>query len=115
MSADSRNITYSTTFSTKSSNQNFVVFLNEVQAAITGHESCDLLAVLDELHPGTLPDSRIWLFGFNSYFFQHNFLCMRGTARRIGLQGCAQNPFVYIAQQPAMNASPHSHLLNCGR
>ena len=27
---DSRNITYSMTFSTKSSNQNFVIFLNEV-------------------------------------------------------------------------------------
>ena len=50
LKADSRDITYSMTLSTKSSNQNFIVFLNEVQATITGHESCDLLAVLDELH-----------------------------------------------------------------
>ncbi|KAM7317516.1 hypothetical protein ACRRTK_023818 [Alexandromys fortis] len=68
LKADSRNITYSMTLSTKSSNQNFIVFLNEVQATIIGDESCDLLAVLDELHPDTLPDSRIWLLGFNSYF-----------------------------------------------
>uniref|UniRef100_A0A8C2LA96 Uncharacterized protein n=1 Tax=Cricetulus griseus TaxID=10029 RepID=A0A8C2LA96_CRIGR len=86
LKADSRNITYSMTFSTKPSNQNFIVFLNEVQAAITGHESCDFLVVLDELHPDTLPESRIWLFGFNPYFFQHNSFCMRGTSERIGLQ-----------------------------
>ncbi|KAK7813298.1 hypothetical protein U0070_005203 [Myodes glareolus] len=90
LKADSRDITYSMTLSTKSNNQNFIVFLNEVQATIIGHESCDLLAVLYELHPDTLPDSRIWLFGFNSYFFQHDSLGMRGTSKRIGLQGCAQ-------------------------
>ncbi|KAH0502914.1 ribosomal protein S23 like protein [Microtus ochrogaster] len=78
------------TLSTKSSNQNFIVFLNEVQATSIGVESCDILAVLDELHPDTLPESRIWLLGFNSFFFQHDSLGMRGTSKRIGLQGCAQ-------------------------
>uniref|UniRef100_A0A8C6HH38 Uncharacterized protein n=1 Tax=Mus spicilegus TaxID=10103 RepID=A0A8C6HH38_MUSSI len=77
LKADSRNITYSMTFSTKSSNRNFIIFLNEVQAAIIGHERCDLLAIFNELHPDTLPDGRIWLFDLNSYFFQHNSLCMR--------------------------------------
>ncbi|OBS66762.1 hypothetical protein A6R68_04698 [Neotoma lepida] len=80
---DSRNITYSVTIWTKSSDQNFMVFLNEVQAAITGHKHCHLLAILDELHPDTPPDSRIWLFDFSLYFFQHNPLCMRSTISEV--------------------------------
>uniref|UniRef100_A0A8C8UN14 Uncharacterized protein n=1 Tax=Peromyscus maniculatus bairdii TaxID=230844 RepID=A0A8C8UN14_PERMB len=103
LKADSRNITYSMTFSTKSSNQNFITdtHLNEVQAAIVGHESCDLLAVLDELHPDTLPDGRIGLFGFNPSE-THDSLGMGGTSKRIGLQGCAQVGFLVLLIMPLL-------------
>lgn len=98
------------TFSTKSSNQNFIIFLNEVQAAIIGHERCDLLPVLNELHPDALPDGRIWLFGLNPYFFQHNSLCMRGTPKRIGLQGCAQVGFLVLFVMPLLVPSVTAEL-----
>ena len=98
------------TLSTKSSNENFIIFLNEVQATIIGDESCDLLAVLDELHPDTLPDSRIWLLGFNSYFFQHDSLGMRGTSKRIGLQGCAQVGFLVLFVMPLLVPSVAAEL-----
>ncbi|ELW66931.1 hypothetical protein TREES_T100020520 [Tupaia chinensis] len=45
--SDSRNVTNSMTFSTKSSNQNVIVFLNNAQATIVEDKSCDFLAVLD--------------------------------------------------------------------
>ena len=98
------------TLSTKSSNQKFIVFLNEVQATIIGDKSCDLLALPDELHPDTLPDSRIWLLGFNSYFFQHDSLGMRGTSKRIGLQGCAQVGFLVLFVMPLLVPSVAAEL-----
>uniref|UniRef100_A0A8C8UHJ9 Uncharacterized protein n=1 Tax=Peromyscus maniculatus bairdii TaxID=230844 RepID=A0A8C8UHJ9_PERMB len=90
------------TFSTKSGNQTIIIFLSEVQAAITGHKSCDPLATLDELHPDTLPDSRIWVFGFNPFFFQHNSLGMRGTFKQIGPQDCAQVGFLELFIMPLL-------------
>lgn len=98
------------TFSPKPSNQNFIVFLNEVQAAIVGHKSCDLLAILNELHPDTLPDSGIGLFGFNPYFFQHNSLRMRGTSEGVGLQGCAQVGFLVLLIMPLLVPSVTAEL-----
>ena len=42
------------------------VLINEVQATITGHESGDLLAVLDELGANALTDSRVRLLGLDT-------------------------------------------------
>jgi hypothetical protein len=98
------------TFLTKSSNQKFIIFLNEVQAAITEHECCDLLAVLNELHPGTVPDGRIWLFASNPYFFQHNSLCTRGTPKRNGLRGYAQVGFLELFIMPLLVSSVTAEL-----
>ncbi|KAJ1061496.1 hypothetical protein K5549_020609, partial [Capra hircus] len=76
LKADSGNVTNSMTFVTKSSNQNFIIFLNKIQTTIIGYKR-----------------SRIWLFGFNPYFFQHNSL---GTTKRVGLQCCAQMGFLVL-------------------
>uniref|UniRef100_A0A8C9AQP3 Uncharacterized protein n=1 Tax=Prolemur simus TaxID=1328070 RepID=A0A8C9AQP3_PROSS len=110
LKADSRNVTNGMTFSTKSSNQNFIVFLNKVQATIVGYKGCDVLAIRDQLDPDTLPDGRIWLFGFNSYFLQHNSLCMGSTCKGVGLQGCAQMGFLVLFIMPLLVSSVTTEL-----
>ena len=96
LKVDSRNVTNSMTFATKSSNQNFIIFLNKIQATISGYKRLSLFAILGELNPDTFPDGRIWLFGFNPYFFKHNSLGTRSVSKRVGLQGCAQMGFLVL-------------------
>ncbi|KAJ1065628.1 hypothetical protein K5549_020763, partial [Capra hircus] len=105
LKADSRNVTNSMTFATKSSNQNFIVFLNKIQATIIGYKSSDFF-----LNPDTLPDVRIWLFGFNSYFFQHHSLGMRNATKRVGLQGNAQMSFLVLCIMPLLVLSVATEL-----
>ena len=53
-------------FPTKASYQHFIVFLNEVQAAVVGDKGSDLLAILDKLDTNTLPDGRVRLLSLNT-------------------------------------------------
>ncbi|ELR47403.1 hypothetical protein M91_21663 [Bos mutus] len=73
LKVDSRNVTNSMTFGTKSSNQNFIIFLNKIQATVSGYKRLWFFAILGEVNPDTFPDGRIWLFGFNPYFFRAQF------------------------------------------
>uniref|UniRef100_A0A5F9DN65 Uncharacterized protein n=1 Tax=Oryctolagus cuniculus TaxID=9986 RepID=A0A5F9DN65_RABIT len=78
------------TFPTKSSNQNFIVFLDEVQAPVVGDEGRDFLAILDQLDPHALPDGGVGLLGLNPYFLQHDALGVRGASEGVGLERRAQ-------------------------
>ena len=55
LESNAGNVTNSVTLTTESTDQDLVVLLNEVQTAVIGDKSSDLLAVLDQLNTNALP------------------------------------------------------------
>lgn len=82
-----RQITDRVTGTPKPRHQNLVVVLHIAQRPIPGYESCNLLAVLDQLHTDRLPDGGVRLFGLNADPLQHNAFGVRGSGEGVGLQG----------------------------
>ena len=89
-----RNITLGLATTTETRNQDFVVLVDEVQAAIVlywcqfrvpkgglttttyGHEGSDLFSVLDELDTNAFSDGRVWLLGIDSDLLENDALGM---------------------------------------
>ena len=63
---DAGNITDGVALPTESGDENFVILLDKVEAAVLGHECRDLLAVLDQLDTDALSDGRVRLLGLDA-------------------------------------------------
>uniref|UniRef100_A0A452RAX2 Uncharacterized protein n=1 Tax=Ursus americanus TaxID=9643 RepID=A0A452RAX2_URSAM len=101
-----RNVTDSMTFPTKSSNQNLLIFFDKIRTTIIGYKGFVFIfvffGIVNQLDPDILPDGRIWLFGFNPYFSQHNSLCKGSASQRVGLEGCVQMGFLVLFIMPLL-------------
>lgn len=51
---------------TESGDEHFVVLVDEVEAAIVGHEGSNLLSVLDQLNTSALTNGRVRLLGLDT-------------------------------------------------
>jgi len=73
------------TLTTETGNKHLVVLVDEVEATIIGHESGDLLAVLDELHADALPDGGVRLLGLNADLLKDDALGVGGASEGLGV------------------------------
>ena len=60
------NVSHSMALSSKTSDQYFIILLNEVETAIVGNKCSDLLPVLNQLNTNALPDGRVRLLSLNT-------------------------------------------------
>ena len=66
LEAHTGNVTLRVAGTAETSDEHLVVLVDEVEAAVVGDESGDLLAVLDQLHAGRLADGRVGLLGLDA-------------------------------------------------
>lgn len=66
LEAHTGDITDSVTLTPEAGDENLVVLVDEVKAAIAGNEGGDLLAVLDQLNAHALANGRVGLLGLNA-------------------------------------------------
>ena len=72
LESDSRNISLCMTFSTKTSNENLVIFINETHSTISWNVCSNFFIVFLELYSYTLSNCRVGLFGFDCNLFNYN-------------------------------------------
>jgi hypothetical protein len=79
------------------------VFLDEVQATVTGDEASNLLAVLDELHTDALTDGRVRLLSLNAELLKHDALGVGRASEGVSLQLGAQVSLVVLLVGPPLD------------
>ena len=113
LEANTRDITNGVTLTTETSDENFIVFIGEVQATIARDEGSNLLAILDELNAHALTDSRVRLLGLDTDLFQDDTLGVRATSERllplrtqVRLVEILVGPALFTAVNAQLTASP---------
>lgn len=113
LESHTRNITNSVTLTTETSDEDFIVFIGEVQATIARDEGRNLLAIFDELHSHALTNSRVRLLRFDANLFQDDTLGVRATSERllplrtqVRLVEILVGPSLFAAMNAQLTASP---------
>merc|ERR1740130_405166 len=106
-------ITDSVTTTTETSNQDLVVFIDEVEATIVWDEGSDLLTILDELCTATLTNSRIRLLGLDTNLLDNNSLGVGSTSEWLMLVTGTTHCLLIILVCPSLTL-PVKAQLTCG-
>lgn len=73
-------------------------------------ESCDLLAVLDQLNTNALSDSGVGLLGFNTDLLKDDALGVRRATERRRLESSAQSTLLIVKVGPLLILAVRSQL-----
>jgi hypothetical protein len=84
-----------------------------MEKALKRTESSDLLSVLDQLYTDTFSDSGVGLFGFDTDFFKHDALGVRGTSEWRGFVGGTEQSLLEGLISPSVVTSVVFQLASC--
>lgn len=98
------------TRATETSDKDFVVLIDEVQATVVGHEGGDLLTVLDELNTAALTDSGVRLLGLNTELLNYNALGVGSSAEGVGLPDSAKVGLLVLKVGPSLLSAVSAQL-----
>lgn len=110
LETDTGNIADGMAGSTGTSNENLVVFLDEVEATIAGDEGRDLLAGFDELHTHALSRGGVGLLGFNADLLDDDALGVGRTLEGLILPLRPERNFLVALVGPSLLAPPLAQL-----
>merc|ERR1711977_19 len=71
LESNTGNISLRLSLTTETSEEDFIVLVDEVETTIVGDECSDLLSVLDQLDSDTLSDGGVGLFGLNTNLLEN--------------------------------------------
>jgi len=105
LESNTGNITLRLALTTESSEQDLVVLVYEIETTIIGHESSNLLSVLNQLHTHTLPNSRVGLLGLDTNFLKNYSLGVRRASEGRRLECRSQRALLVREIGPALLAA----------
>merc|ERR1719356_201213 len=110
LEADARDVADGVAAAAEAGDEDLVVLVDEVQAAVPGHEGRDLLAVLDQLHAAALPDGGVRLLCLNADLLHDDALGVRGASERIALVLGPQVGLLVVLVSPELRPAPVDEL-----